>query len=127
MLFSNNIGGVMIRLLASCAVESGIELLSGMTKDYAIGICCLSAQHTNLRGRATTCWLGFWWMCSSGTTCLPTDCYVSELTLHESNSTCWSSKRRTSSSSHQIVACSRRDIAEISYREFPTHTNNNKY
>ena len=119
-------GGVMNRLLASCAVESGFELLSGMTKDNEIGICCLSAQHTNLRGRATTCWLGFRRMCSSGTTCLPTDCYVSELTLHESNKACWSSKRRTlsssssSSSSHQIVACSRRGIADISYRAFPS-------
>jgi hypothetical protein len=39
ILFSNHIGGVMNRLLASCAVESEFELLSGMTKDYEIGIC----------------------------------------------------------------------------------------
>jgi hypothetical protein len=56
ILFSNHIGGVMNRLLAACAVESGFELLSGMTKDYEIGICCLSAQHTNLRGST---WLFF--------------------------------------------------------------------
>jgi stage III sporulation protein SpoIIIAA len=33
ILFSNHIGGLMIRLLASCAVENGFELLSGMTED----------------------------------------------------------------------------------------------
>ena len=71
----------MIRLLASCAVESRFELLLGMTKDSNIGIRCFFAKQANLRGIINTCLLGLRRMFSSGTTCLPTDGYVSELAL----------------------------------------------
>jgi hypothetical protein len=44
----NLIGGVMVRMLASSAVDHGFKLWSGQTKDYNIGICCFSAKHTSL-------------------------------------------------------------------------------
>ena len=36
----NRIGGVMVSVLASSAVDLGFEPRSGQTKDYNIGICC---------------------------------------------------------------------------------------
>jgi len=56
-----------------------------MTKNYKIGIRCFCAKHANLRGRVNTSWLGFRRMCSSRTTGLTKDYYVSELALQESN------------------------------------------
>jgi hypothetical protein len=41
----NRIGGVMVSVLASSAVDRGFEPWSGQTKDYKIGICCFSAKH----------------------------------------------------------------------------------
>ena len=41
----SRIGGVMVSVLASSVVDRG----SGQTKDYKIGICCLSAKHAALR------------------------------------------------------------------------------
>jgi len=34
----------MVRVLASSVVDRGFETLSGRTKNYEIGICCLSAK-----------------------------------------------------------------------------------
>jgi hypothetical protein len=45
----NQIGGVMISVLASSAVDHGFEPRSGQTKDYEFGICCFSAMHAALR------------------------------------------------------------------------------
>ena len=47
--FSNRIGGVMVSVLASSAVDRGFEPQSGQTKNYKIGICCFSAKHAALR------------------------------------------------------------------------------
>jgi hypothetical protein len=43
--------GVMVSVLASCAVHSGFECRLGKIKDYKIGVCCFSAQHTALRNK----------------------------------------------------------------------------
>jgi hypothetical protein len=43
------IGGVMVGVFASSAVDRGFEPRSGQTKDYKIGICCFSAKHAALR------------------------------------------------------------------------------
>ena len=43
------IGGVIVSVLASSAVYSGFERRSGQTKDYKIGMCCISANHASLR------------------------------------------------------------------------------
>jgi hypothetical protein len=45
----NCIGGVMVSVLASSAVDRWFEPQLGQTKDYKIGICCSSAKHTALR------------------------------------------------------------------------------
>ena len=41
----NHIGGVMVSVLASSAVDRGFESQLGQTKDYKIGICCFSANY----------------------------------------------------------------------------------
>ena len=38
----------MISMLALSAVDSGFEHRLGQTKDYKIGICCLSAEHDDV-------------------------------------------------------------------------------
>ena len=85
--FSNHIGGVIVSVLASSAVDCGFESQSGQTKDYKIGICCFSAKHVALR-RKSKDWLA--WiriMCPSGATCLSTDCTVVSVNYHYKNST----------------------------------------
>jgi hypothetical protein len=42
----NHIEGVMLRVLASSAVDCVLEPWSVQTKDYQIGIVCFSAKHT---------------------------------------------------------------------------------
>jgi hypothetical protein len=48
----NRIGGVMVSMLASSAVDRGFEHRSGQTKDYKIGTCCFSAKHAALRKKS---------------------------------------------------------------------------
>ena len=52
----NRIGGVMISVLSSSAVDRGFKPRSGQTKDYEFGMCCLSAKHAALR-RNSKDWL----------------------------------------------------------------------
>jgi hypothetical protein len=47
-IYLNRVGGVMVSVLASSAVDRGFEPWSGQTKDYNIGICCFSANHAAL-------------------------------------------------------------------------------
>ena len=54
----NRIGGVIVNVLASSAVDHGFELRSGQTKDYKIGICCFSTKHAALR-RNSKDWLAW--------------------------------------------------------------------
>jgi hypothetical protein len=55
---ANGIGGIMVRVLASSAVDRGFEPQLGQTKDYKIGICCFSAKYTALR-RMSKDWLAW--------------------------------------------------------------------
>ena len=55
-LINYRIGGVMVRVLVSSAVDCGFQPWSGQTKDYIIGICFFSAKHTALR-RKSKDWL----------------------------------------------------------------------
>ena len=48
----NCIGGVMVCLLASSAVDCGFEPWWGQTKDYEIGICCFPSKHAALRRKS---------------------------------------------------------------------------
>ena len=52
----SRIGGVMVCMLASNAVDREFESRSGQTKDYKIGICCFSAKHAAL-SRKSKNWL----------------------------------------------------------------------
>jgi hypothetical protein len=47
----NRVGGIMVIVLASSVVDSGLEPRSGQTKDFKIGICRFSANHAALRKR----------------------------------------------------------------------------
>ena len=51
---NNRIGGVMVSVLASSAVNRGFEPWLGQTKDYEIGICCFSTKHAALRKKNKT-------------------------------------------------------------------------
>ena len=46
----------MVSLLASSVVDRGFEPRLDHTKDYKIGMCCLSAKHATLR-RKSKYWL----------------------------------------------------------------------
>ena len=52
----HHIGGVMVSVLASGAVDRGFEPRSGQTKDCKTGICCYSDKHAALR-RKSKDWL----------------------------------------------------------------------
>jgi hypothetical protein len=54
----NRIGGVMVSVLISSAVDRRFEPRSGQTKDYKIGICCFSAKHAASR-RKSKDWLAW--------------------------------------------------------------------
>jgi hypothetical protein len=69
----------MVSMLVLSEGDCGFEPRSGQTKDYKIGICCFSAKHAALRSNSGG--LGIRIMCPSEATCLPTDCYFSELAL----------------------------------------------
>ena len=52
----HRIGGVIVNVLASSAVDRGFEPQLGQTKDYTIGMRCYSAKHAVLR-RKSKDWL----------------------------------------------------------------------
>jgi hypothetical protein len=70
----NRIGGVMVSVFTSGAVDRGFEPRLGLTKDNKVGIFAspLSTQYYGVSG--TTGWLGIRIMCPSGATCLSKDC-----------------------------------------------------
>jgi hypothetical protein len=47
--YFDHIGGALVSLFVSSAVDRGLEAQSGKTKDYKIGMCCFSAKHATLR------------------------------------------------------------------------------
>ena len=54
---NEQIGGVMVSVIASRVVDCWFEPRSGHTKHYAIGICCFSAKHTTLSRKSKGCLL----------------------------------------------------------------------
>jgi hypothetical protein len=46
------VGGVMVSVLSSSAVDREFESRSGQTKDYEISICCFPAKHAKLRRKS---------------------------------------------------------------------------
>jgi hypothetical protein len=47
-MVGDRIGGIMVSMLTSSAVDRGFELRSGQTKDCKIGICYFSAKQATL-------------------------------------------------------------------------------
>jgi hypothetical protein len=94
----------IVSVLVSSVVDRRLEPRSGQNNDYIISICCFSAKHTALRSRIMfpewgdmfTRGLLFQW--------------ASTLI---SNSACWSSTKRISSSSDWKLTRSRHDVVEI--------------
>ena len=109
-LITNHIGGVMVSMLTSSAGDHGFEPQSGQTKDYKIGICCSSAKHTSLRSKSKD------WLAWNQNNVSRVERHVYPWTVvsvsKKSNSAGWSRTKRTSSSSHWKLTCSRHDIAE---------------
>ena len=69
---------VMANVLASSVIDCGFEPWLGQTKNYKIGICCFSTEHTALR-RKNKDWLA--WNqdnVSERATCLSADCCFSD-------------------------------------------------
>ena len=87
----------MVSVFTSSMVGRGFEPGSGQTKDYINFVFVFSAKHAALR-RKSIDWLAR--NQDNGATCLSADCCRSELALYTYNSACWSSTKRTSSSSH---------------------------
>ena len=111
-LMMDRIGCVMVSVLDSCAVDRGFEPRSGHTKVYKIGIYCFSTKHAVLRSIRKD-WLARNQNNVSEWNDISTlQCCFSELALLKSNSACWSSIKRTSSSFHWKYTSSRHDIAE---------------
>ena len=52
----DRVSRVMASVFASSAVDRGFESRLGQTKDYEIGICCISAKSAGLR-RKSKDWL----------------------------------------------------------------------
>jgi hypothetical protein len=46
----DSLGGVMVSVLASSELDCWLESRSGQTKDYNIGICCISPATDNYSG-----------------------------------------------------------------------------
>ena len=44
-------GGAMVSVLASNAVDRGFEPRLGLSKDYTYGVCCFAAKHISLRSK----------------------------------------------------------------------------
>ena len=51
-MYVSYISGIMVSVLASSAVDHGLDPRSGQVKDYKIGIFCFSAKHTTLRRKS---------------------------------------------------------------------------
>jgi hypothetical protein len=49
---SNRISSVMVNRLALSVVDRGFEPCLSQTKDYKIGICCISAKHAALKRKS---------------------------------------------------------------------------
>ena len=106
------IGCLMVSVLASSAVDRELELRSGQTKDYKIGICFFSAKHWALRRKRTD-----WLARNQDYVSKWSDMSTRKLFFQWASTikiqlVCWSSTKRTSSSSHWKLTCSYHGIAE---------------
>jgi hypothetical protein len=73
----NRIGGVMVSVLTSNAIDRGFERRSGQTKDYEIGICCFSDKYAALWRKSKD------WLSRNQDDVYEWDCCFSELALYK--------------------------------------------
>jgi hypothetical protein len=112
-IYAYRIGGVMISVLDSSAVDRGFESQSGQTKDYKISIWCCSAKHAAIRRKSKD-----WSARNQNNVSEWSDTSTRGMlfqwasTIKIQLTACWSRTKRTSSSSHWKLTCSRHDIAE---------------
>ena len=105
---NNPIGGVMVSVLTSSAVDRGSEPQSGQTKDYKIGICYFSAKHAALSSKSKD-----WFARNQNNVSEWSDMSTRGLLFQwASNIKIQLRTTRTSSSSHWKLTCSRHDTAE---------------
>ena len=71
----------MVSVLASSAVDRGLEPKLGQTKNYKIAICCFSARHAVLMRRSKYWLVRIRIMGPNKATYLPADCCISEKAL----------------------------------------------
>jgi hypothetical protein len=109
---TNGTGGIMVSVLASSAEERGFAPRSGQTKDYIIGMCCFSAKHSALRRKSKDCLSRNQNNVSEWSDMSTRGLLFGELALLKPNSVYCSRTKRSSSSSHWKLSCSRHDIAE---------------
>jgi hypothetical protein len=111
----NSIGGVMVSVLVSIAVDRGFKPQSGQTKDYNNGICCFSANHAALRRKSKDLLARNQDNVSEWSDMSIRRLLFQRTSTIKSNSTCCQlglRTKRTSSSSHWKLTCSRHIIAE---------------
>jgi hypothetical protein len=81
LISSNRIGGIVVSMLASSAVDRGF--VPGRVKPKTMKLVFVaflqSTQH--LGERTKTSWLGIRILCPSGASCLSADCCFSELAI----------------------------------------------
>ena len=109
----NRIGGVMVTVLASSSLCRGFEPRSGQAKNKKIGICCFFAKQASLR-RKSKDWLARnqdnvseW-----GDVSIRGLLFQWASTMKIQLSVLVYSTKRTVSSSHWTLICSRHDIAK---------------
>jgi hypothetical protein len=101
----------MVSVLASSALELICKPLSGQTKEYKNGICCISAKHAALK-RISKDWSARDQNNVSEWSDMSTRGLLFQRASTIKIQACWSRTKRTSSSSHRKLTCSRHDIAE---------------
>jgi len=94
----------MVSVLASSAVhvDHGFKLRSGQIEDYNIGICCFFSKDAGLKSKSKDLFArnqNSMLDCSNMST---RTFGFSALAIEKSNLACWSSTKRTSSSSHRM-------------------------
>ena len=74
LISSNRIGGIVVSMLASSAVDRGFEPGRVKPKTMKLVFVAFLQSTQHLGERTKTSWLGIRKMCPSGATYLPNDC-----------------------------------------------------
>jgi hypothetical protein len=103
----NRIGGVMLSVLITSAVDRGFEPLSGLTNDYIPGICCFSSKHVTFSSKSKDWLMSEWSDLSTGELLFQWAGTIATNIIKRVDL----NTKRTSLSSHRNVTCYRHDIA----------------